>query len=715
MSSVSFSRLVRSGAAAAVAAALLLGGPATAPLGPGPLRVAADDKPKGGPKDPLAALAERTGCPVEVLRETKAERYLSNDIATRRAFLKDAIEKPRFELFGLIAYIVENDKDRDTQVVALRSLSIFGLLADRDEVLRILKPLLERSIDKGGVYARFALEETERLNRWFRWDAELAPVLVHIFDGDDFNLRSMAFRGLCDLRHEKVVEETVKPICWKVYRSTKVSLFDRRQAIRALVYYKDRGILPEMQKNLRGEGSVAIESAWGLVRMLDPSSLAELRKIDQKAVHRLRFPCWLARCLLDDPTCLDEVVKVVADKNEHPEVKRHFLGYLGDMPSWHKAKDVLEKVWKADASEPVRLGCAIAFLKIGDTRGLDLLEKRLLAPWEDDQSLRGTGHGWMRQLRFIDEILRIKSKEAGRLYVAMFKIEPKPEDLIDPKDKKGERYVDWWRHGSERNERLVDWYAEYKADAVSACGEIGLADTLPALREIAQDKLKGFGHLRFHAIVSCHELGDGKAASDLKWFLPRYEDGLYADVYLDLGPMTIYGKRLKWSTIFDVCGKAERVKDHRYLALLEELLKTEEQRDDPMAAGWARKVEGGEGGAPADPGATGTVVRGPAGGGGKDAKLDPLERPPEVRYRCRNQFVRRAIALAAAEIANDEAAPQLARALRDSRAVVRAAALEEIGRITSKYTLHRGASAEEEHAVWANAVAWLKAKKVWPD
>ena len=70
---------------------------------------------------------------------------------------------------------------------------------------------------------------------------------------------------------------------------------------------------------------------------------------------------------------------------------------------------------------------------------------------------------------------------------------------------------------------------------------------------------------------------------------------------------------------------------------------------------------------------------------------------------------------AAARIGGKDAAPQLARGLRDSRAVVRAAALREIGRLSGKYQLDLGATSKDEKKVWGVAVAWLKSEGVWPE
>jgi hypothetical protein len=324
--------------------------------------------------------------------------------------------------------------------------------------------------------------------------------------------------------------------------------------------------------------------------------------------------------------------------------------------------------------------------------------KKLLGPWPDDQSLRFQGHGWMRQLRFMDDVLRIRNKQVGPLLVAMTEV--KVPDHKDRYDKDGkEKWIEWWRHGTRRENTLPEWYDEYQGDAVSLCGELGLQDTLPRLRELSAFGEK-ISHLKFHALVSRWELGDAKALRELERFLPYYDDSIMKDVWVTAGQVEIRTERLQWSTIFDVCAKARRMRDGKYLELLELLLKTKSSAADPMAQGWAKKLEGG---APAD---GGTVARG---------EKSPLEKPPEVEYLCRNQFVRRAIALAAGEIGGEKAAPQLARALRDARAVVRAAALEEIGRISGRYTLAIGATAAEEHAVFSQAVAWLKEKGAWPD
>jgi HEAT repeat protein len=661
------------------------------------LAARAGDPPRRA--DPLEALAEKCRAPLEVLREVKAERLLSNDPNARRALLKEIAAEPRQELFGLVAHMADADKDPKTAIAALGCISGFALLADRDEALRVVRPLAERGIGKGGQFARHGIEEVQLLTRWFRWDAEIAPFLKGVFEGNDFNLRSFAFRAICDLKNPKVVEDLVRPAAWGVYRSTKVSLFDRREAIRTLVEMGDRGILPELQKNLRGDGRVAVVSAWSLTRMRDPSSLEELRRIDSTAVHALRKPCWIARCLLDDPLCLEEIERVVSDKNEHAEIKRSFTAALGEMTGLaERAKGVLEKLWSAEGlGEGVKVGAALGLLNLGDARGVALLEKRLAGPWADDPSLRFQGHAWMCQLRFMDDILRVRNKEVGPLLVAMTKVAA-PEHK-DRKDKDGkEKQLEWWRRGYPREELLPDWYAEYAADAVSQCGEHGLEGTLPRLQELSAFE-EPIGHLKFHAFVSRYELGDKRALGSLQKFLPYYDDSITRDFWLSAGQVEIRTSRLKWSTIFDVCAKEERLADPSHTDLLEVLLKTRAGADDPMAEGWARRVGGG---------------RGPEGTLGREER-SPLERPPETSYLVRNQFVRRAIALAAGRIAGEKAAPQLARALRDSRAVVRAAALEEIGRISGRYALFVGATEAEEHAVHATAVAWLKEQGAWPE
>ncbi|MFC1707378.1 HEAT repeat domain-containing protein, partial [Planctomycetota bacterium] len=282
--------------------------------------------------------------------------------------------------------------------------------------------------------------------------------------------------------------------------------------------------------------------------------------------------------------------------------------------------------------------------------------------------------------------------------VAMIDVTPKKEDLYDEEGK--DAWVEWFRYGSRRTERMRDWYNEYRSDAVRACGERRIEEARDKLRELAKEE---WDHLKFQAQISLVELGDKKALGSLRWYLPRYDDRFYRDVDAIMGKTKVYTKRMSWSSIFDVCDKFERVGDAElYLPLLDELLQTEKKNKDPMAPGWAKRHGGDE-----DDSAT--VMR------EASEEEHPLFRPPEVSYRLRNQFARRRIVECAAKLGGAEAAPQLGRALRDSRATVRAAALRAVGEISELYDLPRGADIAAERGVWPKATGWLKGKGAWPD
>ena len=70
-----------------------------------------------------------------------------------------------------------------------------------------------------------------------------------------------------------------------------------------------------------------------------------------------------------------------------------------------------------------------------------------------------------------------------------------------------------------------------------------------------------WGHLKFHALISRIELGDEKAQGFLTWYLPKYDDRYYRDKEAVMGKTKVYTQRMKWSTVFDVCDKFERVGD----------------------------------------------------------------------------------------------------------------------------------------------------------
>ncbi len=352
----------------------------------------------------------------------------------------------------------------------------------------------------------------------------------------------------------------------------------------------------------------------------------------------------------------------------------------------------------------VRLGAAVGLAHQGDDSGADLLIKTLHGEWKDDLKLRWRGFGWKRRFGFMETLLRIEDPAGNRPLLAIIDVKA-PREHLFKKEKDGkekDRYEDWWRRGSRRFESMKNWYDEYRAEAVSLCGERRVKEALPKLQKITKSE---WGHFKFHALISQIELGDKKALGSLTWYLPKYDDRFYRSVKAIMGKITLYTNRMKWSTVFDVCDKFERVGDaDLYVPVLEELLKTENRSDDPMKKGWAKRVRGGA--------KRGKSTTGERRGAEEE---DALFRPPEVAYLMRNQFARRRIVECAARLAGDKAAPQLARALRDSRATVRAAALTEIGRISGRYELHPGSSLQAELSVWPKAVTWLEEKKAWPE
>lgn len=643
----------------------------------------------------LGELAKRSGVAEPILAASGAEKLLSPDVDVRRDFLAEAIKEPNGALLPLICYLAAGaDPDWPLTLTAVKAISLFGLVADRSDVLEYALPLLRRQVaDSEAQRLRFSMEEVTRLARWFRLDEEIAPLLEAHFRGDDFNMRAMAFRAIVRLDHPRLVQELVKPAIWEIYRSKKSGIFERRLAVRSMAYLNMHDAVGDLADNLRHDASVAIVSAYALAQLLDPSALKELRKINKTAVHRLRMAAWLARCRMGDERCPKEVIKVVNSHTEHDEIKRIFLGDLGQMPdNQDKARKVLTKAWK-HPNPAVRQGAALGLARMDDATGVPYLVEVLQGDWPDLLNLRWRGEGWKRQLSFMESLLRIETDAVDPLVVAMIDVKGKKEDLVDEDGE--DKYEMWWRHGGRRLEKLKDWYEEYNTEAVSLCGERRIEAARPRLKELVKDN---WGHMKFHALVSQVELGEEGAARFLNWYLPKYDDRLFRDVKAVLGNRIVYTHRLKWSSVFDVCDKFERVGDAElYLPIVTMMLEPKNKADDPMAKGWRRKLEG-EKGATAEH---------------KDE--DPLRKPPEIPYKVRNQFARRRLVECAARLGRADAAPILARALRDSRAVVRAAALTEIGTVSGRYTLPPGASRAAEDEVWPKAVAWLEEQGAWPE
>lgn len=649
----------------------------------------------------LEQLAKKAGVPLKLLENTGAQKLLSQEVYQRRGYLKDIATKPRAALLPLVCYLAKGgDPDWPVQLTAVKVLSVFGLLGDRSAVVKHALPLLEGNATRGkGQLLRYTIEELNRLNRWFRMDVRLAPLLERHFRSKDFNMRGFAFRGITDLQHPRLVKELVLPAAWEIYKSKKVSVFDRRHAVRVFGRHEVREAIPYLQRNLRKDGTVAVISAWALGRMLDRSSLKELRKINKTAVHRLRMACFLARAKLNDKKCLKQALRTASDRREHDEIKRRFVADLGAMTQHTKKLKKLLKHLGRHRNAAVRVGAALALTRLGDRSQVKLLIDTLHGAWPDDPKLRRRGKGWKRQFNFMESLLRIEHSAADDAIVAIIDVKGKQEDLTqDGKDV----YASWYRKGLKRSAKLKDWYAEYRAAAVLLTGERKITSALSRLTRLSK---ASWDHLKFHALVSRIELGDEKALKFLRWFLPKYDDRYYRDVNAIMGKTTVRTKRLKWSSIFDVCDKFERVGDaDLYLPLLEELLQTKDKKHDPLKKGWARKLGGVE--------RKGLKSKERTKGPKQEP---PLFRPPEVTYRVRNQFARRRIVECAAKLGGEKAAPQLARALRDSRATVRSAALTHIGRISKEFTLHPGSGLQAEIKVWPLAVAWLKKRGHWPE
>lgn len=653
----------------------------------------------------LAKLAKKTGASLDALRAVDGHYALSKDLDQRRRFLKKICESPREDLLPLLAWIAENDRDHPIRLSAIKAFSLFGLIADREDVRRFALPALVGNLrDRSGQVVRFSLDEMGRLNRWFHLDSELVPLYKKLFAGKDFNLRQLAFYALCDMHDERVIEEVVRPAAWEVYRSPKSGIFMQRKSVAWLVKHEDPNLLPELRRNLTEDASLAVVSAWGLTRLLHHDSLPALRKVDHTAVHRLRRTAWRARCLLGDLECLAELPTLLDSRTEHLRLKADFVAGLGAMmQNGDKARVVLEKLWKSPILE-IKRAAGLALLHHDDDRGVELLKEQFWGKWEDDPTMGRAGKGWMLRFRFFETLLRCKTSAGDSLLMEMSKIKSPPAQGDD-----GEYIMlKWWRHGSRREETITDWYDEYKAEAVSQLGERRVQAARKRLGDIYWDK-STWGHLKFHALISLWELEDSKAEKNVAWYLPKYDDRLIRKWRVILGPHTVYFERMKWSTVFDVARKVERVGDTRYLPLIDALIRTAEEGDDPVARRQA--------GADRDDGAPEKSPRGSRSRSrerqrGNDRR-DDLGLP-EVEYRMRNQFARRAMVEAAAVACKEEAAPILARALLDCRATVRAAAIREIGRVSERFHMERGASPQEERSNRPAAVAWLTEQGVWP-
>lgn len=628
-------------------------------------------------------LAKITGIPVERLSAIKAERFFSRDVFQRREFMRDLALNPSVDLLPLVVLIGTKEVDDEPiRRSAIRLYGHFGLLCDRKEIKGQIFPAIRTALSFGakrGQDQRWAFEELARLSKWFELDADLYELLLPAFQGEDFNLRGLAFKSLCEIRHEVIAKDFLIPACLKVYGSTQgYSLFDRYLAVDELADRAIDRIGPLLRDALAAgqDPKMQIRAFKVFARWKDPSTLPLALKIDGTAVHELRQAAFANRVALSDRTTLSDFMSWLG--KDHINVLSYALERIGELPG-DEAPKILERAlsgklypaervdhWQRrgeaetieNEQESLWQAAAIALLRRGDSSGVEKLKSFIAG------DIAGKSEG--ARIALARRVLAVENPAANTLIPVMLSLRGDPfRGLLE--------------------------------SAAIAAGERKLQDAGKDLLALYADPAYE-GAIKFQAGVSLVELEKPMAWEVLKTWLPNYKDD---ETQVDgnrfvLGTLQFELSRWSGSGYLKALAKFDRTRDKKMLPLILGLL---QERAPPAGAAPPSKDK-----KPAPKSGSTTRTR-----PGKDEKAldDGQPTGPEPSYLAKNQFVRARAVLIAARIAGAEAKDVLAKAIDDHRSVVRSAAVRAIGEITGRYSLPVGATLAEESKVRPDALAWL--------
>ena len=120
--------------------------------------------------------------------------------------------------------------------LAIKLLSVVGLEADRALFLEAILPAIPKlQADKAELVFLDAGDELNRLCRWFRCDAEVAPLLERTFKGANLRLAQRAFQALLELEHPELRRTLVlRAIVEVLDPRSRFGVFDRKRAVLAV-------------------------------------------------------------------------------------------------------------------------------------------------------------------------------------------------------------------------------------------------------------------------------------------------------------------------------------------------------------------------------------------------------------------------------------------------------------------------------------------------
>lgn len=634
-------------------------------VGAGPLWAQGKAKaPKKLPKRVLRKLAKvgkKLGVPAEALVAVGGERLLSRRPGDLRALLVTLHRRLDPRLLPLVTHLAQQPRlEPELRYAAVALIPAFALEGDRPAYLELRAVFKQLYRDEFQRVWELAAEGNHLLLGWFEVEREVVDLFERTYRAKHYRKAQRAYRAILDLRHpelragvaQEALREALDP-------RSRFGIKERSRAVRENGRRGAPLSVLELGRLLHKDGTVAVACADALAELGDPRALPALRKIGRTSAHVLRIPVLRARGRLQDATLLELVQPTFAD--DHVRIRAALIEALA-LLKHDKVDELLRRLDGVAQDEAVRRALDLVRLRRGDPEVVGRLREVMLEP----------------DLGLARQILRIEHRVTDPLLIDLATSEVKELQGL-------------------------------RRSAVALAGARRLAD--PDLRAALVSLCEGDDKtaLRLHAAGTLLQLGAEGARKQVQLALKDFAQIKRVDLKTGLGK----ARRFNGSHLGDVARRWARGRSWAALPLLSRWL------DPPRPA--AKQGE-----PPAEPergGGTRTRGKGPAA---------RQPRPPAKAPKfARHAFVRRTLVEALGDLVRDasaaragkaqpgwpEAPEQLAawsergraalgRALDDSHALVRRAAIRALARIDG-HELLPGASLEEEAAALEVAEAVL--------
>lgn len=631
---------------------------------------AAGAPPEGDPPRPrklqraLEKASKKLEIPVEVLAKVGGHRVFSRRPEDTAALVSDLHGQRDPRLLPLLCALAQNPKlEIELRCALIRLLPVYALEGDSGDYLA-LQPVFARLY--GDEFQR-AWEEAADANllllEWFDQERAVEGLFAKTYRGKFYRKAQRAYRAVLRFQHPELRSGVALEALREAFaKGTRFGIQERNLAVRENGLRGEPLSVAQLAELVHSDGTIAVACAQALGELGDRAALPSLRTIGRTSSHALRIPVLIARGRLQDESLATLIGPTLSD--DHASIQVALLEALA-LVRHEKVDAILAALDARLAGEPeLRRQLDLLRLGRGDPAGLERLAARLAETPPDARLAR--------------QVVALSSPAADPLLLQLAQREAK--ELAGPRRAAVAR-LGTRRQASEQVVSLLRGLCQGKE---------------------RQDKTP----LRLQAAASLLQLGVADAAAVVTESLADFEVVRRVDVKTAQGK----GRRYAGSHLSEVAARWAR--DKTWAAL-------------PLVAPWLDPLDP-KGGAQPAPVPAGGETR-TRGGAPTRAARPPARHPKWLAHA----FVRRDVVEALAELCwaareaqagrREEPWPEapeslpawrrageaaLARALDDSHALVRRAAIRGLARLAD-HALPPGADAAEEARALKAAEAYL--------